>query len=355
MKKYISPFLMLVLATWVMAPGWAQAGSGFYLSGDLGANLSKGVKFDGASNDVASHCDFNVNTHPDGEQYCGPYDFSYTNEFIPDWAVDFDGGQGILAGAAVGYSFAEQNPNSPLGDLRVEMEYFYRESKHDQSSKVIGLSGATKDKIARNEFAEGPFERLGSITSHNIFGNVYYDFSNTSRFTPYLGIGGGVGFTSADWSSNWTRTSERDDLRAGLSADAMKKRDDALKAETQAEADKLIDVADNLVHLAGGSPEAREYISRLAGSSSNANATLSDTLWGLQILFGVDYAVTEAMSLGLKGRWVKFNSFSDGLVWNPLRSHGPYVGANNTNPVSGNMSTSDIEFFGISLNMKYHF
>ena len=48
-------------------------------------------------------------------------------------------------------------------------------------------------------------------------------------------------------------------------------------------------------------------------SSSNAQTTLSDTLWGLQILFGVDYAVTEAMSLGLKGRWVKFNSFSDNL------------------------------------------
>ena len=50
-----------------------------------------------------------------------------------DWWTDFDGGQGILAGAAVGYSFANQNPNSPLAGFRVEMEYFYRESKHDQN------------------------------------------------------------------------------------------------------------------------------------------------------------------------------------------------------------------------------
>ena len=50
----------------------------------------------------------------------------------------------------------------------------------------------------------------------------------------------------------------------------------------------------------------------------------SGTRFGVfQILFGVDYAVTEAMSLGLKGRWVKFNSFSDNLSWNPLRSHAP--------------------------------
>ena len=50
--------------------------------------------------------------------------------------------------------------------------------------------------------------------------------------------------------------------------------------------------------------------------------------WGLQILFGVDYALTDAVSLGLKGRWVKFDSFSDDLVWDPLRSHAPYVGPN---------------------------
>ena len=30
MKRYVSPLLMLVIATFVMAPGWAQAGSGFY-------------------------------------------------------------------------------------------------------------------------------------------------------------------------------------------------------------------------------------------------------------------------------------------------------------------------------------
>ena len=104
------------------------------------------------------------------------------------------------------------------------------------------------------------------------------------------------------------------------------------------------------------------YINRLAQSSSNAQTTLRDTLWGLQILFGVDYEVTEAMSLGLKGRWVKFNSFKDGIVsWDPLRSHAPYVGRNSEwksyqcSDRQGSMSTSDIEFFGISVNMKYHF
>ena len=125
-------------------------------------------------------------------------------DFVEDWFTDFDGGQGILAGAAVGYSFAGQNSNVPLGGLRVELEYFYRESKHDQSAN-LAVRADPRALLAlrrlRRIWYEGCEERLNSITSHNLFGNVYYDFSNTSRFTPYIGIGGGVGVTEADWGA----------------------------------------------------------------------------------------------------------------------------------------------------------
>lgn len=320
MKKTL---LMLVLAMFVMAPSWVQADSGFYVSGDLGANFSKSVGFTGDSNDVASHCD--ALTNP-GLQGCRANDFRYTNTFIPDWAVDFDGGQGILLGTAIGYSIGDNHPQHIFSGVRMEMEYFYRQSRHNQSSQVRGLSGATQQKIERGEFASGPYETLGSVISHNLFANVYYDFDNDTRFTPYLGVGGGVGITTADWSSNWTRTLDKEAIRQGLIDDGRP------------------DLADNAT-----------YVDRLTGSSSSTHTPLEDVLWGFQILFGVDYTLSERTSLGLKGRWVKFEDFSDGLVWDPLRSHAPYVGANNTNPVSGNMSTSDIEFFGISLNMKYHF
>ena len=186
--------------------------------------------------------------------------------FVEDWFTDFDGGQGILAGAAVGYSFAGQNSNGPLGGLRVELEYFYRESKHDETGEFGCTGGPTSTtcvKEANGEFGmQGVQERLNSITSHNLFANLYYDFSNTSRFTPYIGIGGGVGVTEADWGSNWTRTLDQGVLRGGYPyADYA----GSFANATQAEYD--------------------EYISKLAGSSSNTATTLRDTLWGLQILF----------------------------------------------------------------------
>ena len=337
MKKFISPLLMLALAAFVMAPGWAQADSGFYVSGDLGANFSKGVNFEGDSNDVGSNCDVFINPAgcpAPGQPGAHEDDFRYTNTFYPDWDVDFDGGQGILLGTAIGYSIGDNNPHHIFSGLRMEAEYFYRQSRHNQTSRVRGIPGpsgtsATQQKIDRGEFASGPYETLGSVISHNLFANVYYDFDNDTRFTPYLGVGTGLGITTADYSSNWTRTLDKEAIRRGLIADGRQ------------------DLADNAV-----------YVDRLTGSSSSSHTPLNDVLWGFQILFGVDYTLSERTSLGLKGRWVKFADFSDRLVWDPLRSHAPYVGGtvqNPTNPVSGNMSTSDIEFFGISLNMKYHF
>ena len=90
--------------------------------------------------------------------------------------------------------------------------------------------------------------------------------------------------------------------------------------------------------------------------SASAQATLSDVLYGFQVLFGVDYAVTEATSLGLKGRWVRFGSFSDDFIWYPLRSHAPNLRKpDGSEPVSGRLKTDDVEFFGVSVNLKYRF
>ena len=61
MKKHVSLPLMLVLAVFVLAPGWAQAGSGFYISSDIGLNVASGIDTNGYSNDRASVCDEYIN------------------------------------------------------------------------------------------------------------------------------------------------------------------------------------------------------------------------------------------------------------------------------------------------------
>ena len=331
MKKYSSPVLAFVIATWVVAPGWAQAGSGFYISSDIGLNIASGINTTGRSNDRASPCDEYINPrYADVDRLLGDDECLGDNPGEgDDWQSQFDSATGILAGAAVGYSFGAQNPNGPLSGLRVELEYFYRQSNYDQTNYLAGgdAGGIGGQKLA-DEIYQGT-DRIGNITSHNLFGNLYYDFANTSRFTPYIGIGGGLGVTDMAYSSVWARNFNVRDPDGNL-----------------------------IISTGDGLPNAEEIRQNLAGTVSVAEATLSDTLYGLQILFGVDYAVTEAMSLGLKGRWVRFSAFDSGdgsVVWDPLRGHPPNLRRDGSEPVSGAIQTNNIEFFGVSLNLKYHF
>ena len=324
MKKYVSLFSMLVLATFVMAPGWAQAGSGFYISSDIGLNVASGIDTTGRSNDRASVCDEYINpTYDQVEGTPGYEDYNCTGPnrgATGDWHSNFDSATGILAGAAVGYSFAAQNPNGPLGGLRVELEYFYRQSNYDQAADLTG-EGESGDKLVQELTLA--YDRIGGMNSHNIFANLYYDFANTSRFTPYLGIGGGVGVTNMEYGSVWQRNHDASAITTGE-----------------------------------GLTNAMQIQQNLASTGSFEDTMLSDTLWGFQFLFGVDYAMTEAMSLGLKGRYVMFDSFDSGdgsLVWDPLRGHPPNLRTGGGEPVSGAISTNNIQFFGISLNLKYHF
>lgn len=318
--KYTPSLLAFVLVTWVVVPGLAQAGSGFYVSGEVGANVASGLDTTGTSNDRASVCDEYINPRYREMPRCIGPDRSVGGR----WENKFNSATGILAGAAAGYSFASQNPNGPLGGLRVELEYFYRQSNYDQTAD-IPLGVGTQGQKLRDEIVQAT-DRIGSITSHNLFGNVFYDFVNTSRFTPYIGVGGGVGFTDMEYGSVWARNE-----------DAMN--------------------ADGSYKISTGSdlPNYAEIRRNLAKTVSVGQATLSDVLLGFQVLFGVDYAITETTSLGLKGRWVRFGSFSDDFIWDPLRSHAPNLRRDGSEPVSGRLKTDNVEFFGVSLNLKYHF
>lgn len=318
--KYTSLLLAFIIATWVVAPTWAHAGSRFYVSGDLGINVASGLDIIGTSNDRASWCDEYINPRYNEYERCTGPDRSVGGR----WENEFDGATGILAGAAAGYSLAGQNPNGPLSGLRVELEYFYRQSNYDQTAD-IPLGAGTQGQKLRDEIVQAT-DRIGSMTSHNLFGNLLYDFVNTSRFTPYIGIGGGVGFTDMEYGSVWARN--EDSMNA----------DGSYKISTGADL-----------------PNYDEIRRNLAKTVSVGQATLSDVLLGFQILFGVDYAITEATSLGLKGRWVRFGSFQDDFIWDPLRSHPPNLRRDGSEPVSGSLKTDDIEFFGVSVNLKCHF
>ena len=156
---------------------------------------------------------------------------------------------------------------------------------------------------------------------------MFYDLSNSSRFTPYVGFGVGVGFTEMDWGSINARNSDPTAITS---------------------------ISDDLCEGIPGC-DVSEIRKTLAGTTTSEQTVLKDTLFGWQVLFGVDYALTESMALGVKGRYVKFDTFQDGGSWDRLRSHESNLRLNGSEPVTYRLQTDDIEFFGLSVNLKYYF
>ena len=314
MKRWYSIGVMTI-AAWAVASGFVHAGSGFYLSSEMGANFTPNVDINGTGYDGASDCDEYINPWAPQEPWCAA-------QGITQWMSNADGASGILAGVAVGYRLRGRDPGSLWDHFRLEMEYFYRESEYNQTSPVSATGGAAYAKVdGEIQRAE---DRIGSLTSHNLFGNLYFDFINDSRFTPYIGFGAGAGFTNVNYGSLWARNSNPDRITTGSHPRRSKEKTKVIRQN-------------------------------LANTTSRVQTELSDTLFGYQIVFGVDYALTESVSLGAKGRWVNFGQFSDTVVWNPLRGHPPNRRRDGSQPVFGRVETDDISLFGVTLNLKYHF
>ena len=69
----------------------------------------------------------------------------------------------------------------------------------------------------------------------------------------------------------------------------------------------------------------------------------------------MDYLLNDRVTLGLKLRWAKFGEFKDdGNPWDRLRSHDSLTGPGGE-PIVYSVETDDIQFWGLSLALKYRF
>ena len=311
----------LLITAWVSAllavPSLAVAqDNGLYLSGDFGMNFGSSLDSNGATNDRASVCD----------EYINPQFASVTDDGQgksctdpgrgrgDGWDNRFGSDEGPLFALALGYRLA----GSPL---RAELEYFYRDTGYDETSPIPSAVGVNQDKIAQE--ITTAVDRIDSVTSHNLFANLYMDFATSGSITPYIGVGVGLGFTDVDYGSVWARNTDPNAIRTGA-----------------------------------GLANVDEIRQNLAGTTSVVDDELSDTLFGYQLMAGLDYRLTEHLVAGLKARWVHYEDFREtGIVWDPLRSHPPYLrkaGADREK-VEGAFKLEDVELWAISLNLKYLF
>ena len=281
--------------------------SGFYLRGDFGANQATGVVLLGKSNDRASRCDEFINpryaeipgcTDPDRGSAAG-------------WQTAFDPAYGTLAGLAVGHRVSDW--------FRMEVETFYRESEYDQTSPVASATGDTAGKL-EGEIVRAE-DRIGSVSSRNVFLNLVVDLPVVGALTPFAGLGVGVSWTELDYGDLWVRN-----------ADPAK------------------------IATAAGLPNEDEVRRNLAATTTSKQGELSDRLTALQALAGVDWEVNDIASLGLQMRYVRSDPFEDRTEWERLRSHASQLRLDGSEPVTFRIRTEEsVSYAALTFFLKLRF
>ncbi|MXW70261.1 MAG: outer membrane beta-barrel protein [Acidobacteria bacterium] len=281
--------------------------SGIYLRGDFGANRAAGVVLLGKSNDRASRCDEFINpryaelsgcTDPDRGSAAG-------------WQTAFDPAYGALAGLAVGHRVSDW--------FRMEVETFYRESEYDQTSPVGSATGDTAGKL-EGEIVRAE-DRIGSVSSRNVFLNLVFDLPVDGALKPFAGLGVGVSWTELDYGDLWVRN-----------ADPAK------------------------IATAAGLPNEGEVRRNLAATTTSKQGELSDRLTAFQALAGVDWEVNDNASLGLQARYVRSDPFEDETEWERLRSHASQLRLDGSEPVTFRIRTEEsVAYTALSVFLKLRF
>ncbi len=292
---------LVLLAGLLCIAGDAAAQSRLYLGMEMGGSAAQALMMSGGDNDWATRCDLLIN--PAGVDLRGAECDATPDLTTWSHSMKMKGGRGALASIALGYRF---------GSFRAELEYFFRNSLHNDMNVPITVGDdVTLDKINEEiATADGGME---DVVSHNSFINVYYDIDVSENAAVYLGAGVGASNTSIGYMTRWQRSPDPADIGTFV--------DPGLKA-------------------------------KLAGTTTVGSARLSDSVYGFQALAGFDRRMSGSTTLGLKVRWVKYARFeSANHEWDQLRSHDSTVGRGQR--IVYWAGTSDLQAFAVSLALKY--
>ena len=300
-----------LIATMGLAASEAFAQPGPYISQQLGVAFSPNLNIDADTNDPGSICDEFVNPFRDVmPAACQGMDAPRT-----EWMTPFMGGRGVVTSSAFGYRF---------GRFRTEVEYFFNDASHNDTADIMGRGAVALTKLGSEVvLAE---DRLGNVQAHNVFGNFMMDFPNTSRVTPYVGAGAGVSYARMHYGLLWVRNSDPSTITSVAEYFPEDRMDDLMTVQRN-----------------------------LAGTVSSEQVDATDTVRSYQVVFGADIAVSHAVSLGVKARYVKFGEFMYTGDLDLLRSHETSNHLDGSSLIQHRVVTSGLSLLGVGMNLTYRF
>ncbi len=286
-----------------------QRGRGFYVEVDFGLTQAAGLGSTVVAVTTPTKCDRLLYADPAMAPNGLPECTDTTPKALS--STGFSPGPGFTGGFRAGYA---------VDPLRVELEYRARTHGPDESPLIESTTNqAVVSKSSEWSTVYPPTEALTDYGAHQLFANVHHDFTNDSRWTPSVGVGAGMARTSLQYSRRLLRKTI---------------------GEGYQDVDPPLTVADR--------PAAA------AGTLSLLEPTVTGTVFGFQMLAGVDYAVGEGTSIGLGAHWARFGELTQGVTWTFVRSHAP-VRADGVTPFSGDVTLDGLEYWAVTLGLKHRF
>lgn len=241
---------------------------------------------------------------PSGAECTAPLTSTRQGEYA------FDRNPGRAHTLALGYA---------TGSLRLEAELLLR-------GKVALFSvGADRSLIGKDTewsaLAE-PNADIYNFRSTQLFANAYYAFGSSSSWTPYLGAGAGL--TRLDFG--FYVAFHRKSLDEGY-----------------------LEVFGGAKSNPGAAPEWQRAA---AGTLSLTDEPVNEWAFGHQLLAGVDRALGDRATAGLKACWTSLSTVSASLPWTMVRSHSP-VHADGHTPFFTDYDFAGLGYLGVSLEMRY--
>ncbi len=297
----------------------AQDGQGGYFGVELGLSMHSGVKSSLAGISHPTRCDRLL--YADRAQ--APSDAVCTSQEAGTiYTAEFNPRPGFAGAVSAGYAFD--------GGWRIEGEYLNR-AQGDDESPLPGTTDVTQGKA--REWSLPPTAGISDFRAHQLVVNGYYDFEGDSPLTPYVGLGLGLTRTNLRYRNLYVRKTV-DDGYVNIFLDTL---DDAARA-----------------HFANVGLDPRRVAEAAAGTVSFTNTPISQNAFTIQLLGGVDYALADQVSLGLKARWARFATVAHEAVWERVRSHEPVL-ADGVTPYNLDVGLEGMAYWAVTAGLKYHF
>ena len=295
---------VLVGAT-LLAAGDEAAAQRFYIGFEEGGPRARTAKSSQTFLNHPTRCDallYPEGLTPANDAACD------AREATTSLTNSFDIGTGFGYGSTVGLTY---------GALRVELDFRLR--SHGRDTRPIKVADGNESLTGKQvEWALAPVETLSDVRAEEVFLNLYYDFENRSRWTPYMGAGVGLAQIETHYAASFVLKPEQEYLAIEFVPDWP-----------------------------------REAKRAAAGTVSLLDAEISGWVLGWQFIAGLDMLMGDA-SLGVKSRWGRFRELTTTTEYDVIRSHAP-VQADGVTPFRVDIGLGGLGYREIALVFKYHF